>query len=110
MVVKQDAERDRHDESHRLISPKSLSLVISVSILAALHLVADQRAGAESYPAANRRARTRVADRTTDKAPGRSAAERADARAFFPGGQRTACATRKCQSASQENYRSRAIK
>src|SRR5713226_7280031 len=98
MVVKQDAERDRHDESHRLIFPKSLSLVISVSILAALHLVADHRA------------RTRVADRTTDKAPGRSAAERADARAFFPGGQRTACATCKCQSASQENYRSRAIK
>jgi hypothetical protein len=67
--------------------PLNLHILVCRLSLAALQLVADQRAGAEPQDTADRRARARMAHRGTNDAPCCRAAESADPGAFFPGSQ-----------------------
>src|SRR5512146_1229239 len=72
-----------------LLISVNLLILIGRLILTALQLVADQRAGAETQCRADRRAGRRMAHCRPDDTAGRSASQRADAGAFFPGGQRS---------------------
>jgi hypothetical protein len=63
-----------------------LLLLLIVGVLLALQLVTDQRTGAQSESAADRRSGTRMTDRRADEATSRRAAERTNSGALFARG------------------------
>jgi hypothetical protein len=72
----------------RLITADLVVLDI-ISIILALHLVANQSSGTQAETAADRRAYARMSDGAADYTAGRRAAERSDSRALLTRCQRT---------------------